>query len=1021
MSRLRPLISPLGLLAALALSAPSPARAQADLNAGGLFGWDGSSSGVPAFSFLKLPVSARSIGLSARTLTTDEEASMLQGNPAGLALVADYFYSLSHAEILGEFRHENMALAFPTRSWGGFGLAANVLAATAFEDARDIEEEPAAPSAYDMAFSLAHGRNLLGGRLAAGARLDLVRSAIDGATAHGYAATFGALFFLAQDWRLGAALHNLSHGVRYEDRNGEGDRSEAPLEPLPLGLGLELGKPLLGSRWSFHAGLHQGNEGILKYYAGGEFRLWRYLLLRMGWDGSSQDRELGGFEGFAAGTGFKYDRLTLDYGFKSLGPLGSYHALTLNYSRKARFRALDAIHMEKALEAQRKGRYAKALSHARKAVAANPYNFKAQALAKQLEIEIERLDETAVSLFFTGGTEGSLTSHWRDGRPLGGLARRKSKLVELLGAGGKSLVLDAGNLTHASSRSGEVTYVQAAYAQMPYDAVNVGSRELALGPDAWRRDLPWLATQRPVDGLRSGLLAEKALPLKGGVEVVVYGALDPEAFRKAGGQTLGGKALEAAALAVRRRSRELAGAGDGKRIQVLLFQGGLLEARRVAELAPELDAIIVGGEAQALGSPMKAGRTLLCSPGTGGTHIGHLTLLLDKHGGLRSFRHFLVPLDASIPEDPGIRKLLAPVTIDPNRVMIDDWDDDYRAQVLAYVHAPAGDPRAGSILLRDLRTGRDYPVPSPLRINSRPILGYGKNRVAFLGADSAGGARGIYAMELGTGRLDTLVRDGGDALDIRWILGNNALLAAYGPEGGRDLHRIDPWSREVRNLTGGRFGDVTGFDVARSGDRLAVIGAADGRSTLWVTDLKLEEPLPVASDRGFVGSPRWNADGTRLAFAILGSGPAGEARTPAGEGPASAGEAPVSGGEAGASGELRVFDFRDNRLVPVTLQSRVRDFAWSSDGGRIFYVAGVNLLDINEYHLDSLVLRKATRGGGGGGSPRSEERPSPRMLGVRDGLLFEAASEGSRRILWMDLETREEKVLVDSAGFNSLR
>jgi hypothetical protein len=444
---------------------------------------------------------------------------------------------------------------------------------------------------------------------------------------------------------------------------------------------------------------------------------------------------------------------------------------------------------------------------------------------------------------------------------------------------------------------------------------------------------------------------------------------------------------------------------------VLLFQGGLLEARRVAGLAPELDAILVGGEVQALGSPMKAGKTLLCSPGTGGTHIGHLTLLLDKHGGLRSFRHFLIPLDASIPEDPGILKLLAPVTIDPNKVIIDDWDDDYRAQVLAYVHAPAGEPRAGSILLRDLRTGRDYPVPSPLRVNSRPILGYGKNRVAFLGSDSAGGAREIYALELGNGRLDTLTRAGGSALDIRWILGNNALLAAYGPAGRRDLHRIDPWSREVRNLSGGRFGDVTGFDVSRSGDRLAVIGAADGRSTLWVTDLKLQEPLPVASDRGFVGPPRWNADGTRLAFAVLGSGPAGEA-------PTTTGEAPVSGGDAGASGELRVFDFRDNKLVPVTLRSRVRDFAWSADGSRIFYVAGVNLLDINEYHLDSLVLRKATRGDAG---PRSEESPSPRMLGGRDGLLFEAASEGSRRILWMDLETREEKVLVDSAGFNSLR
>src|SRR4051812_44906796 len=166
----------------------------ADLNPAGLINFHGRGAGIPVLGFLKLPTSARGMGMGATSLTTDEEATLIQGNPALLALVGDYYYSVSHAEILGEFRHENLAFTWPTPGYGSFGGSARILAATGFQDARDIEENPASPSAYDLALGFSYGRTLWQDHVSAGGRLDVIRSNLDGTVASGYALSGGLIF-----------------------------------------------------------------------------------------------------------------------------------------------------------------------------------------------------------------------------------------------------------------------------------------------------------------------------------------------------------------------------------------------------------------------------------------------------------------------------------------------------------------------------------------------------------------------------------------------------------------------------------------------------------------------------------------------------------------------------------------------------------------------------------------------------------------------------------------------------------
>ncbi len=963
------------------------------LNLDGLIQFDATSAGVTTFDFLKLPIGARNIALGGLSQTTDEEATLMHANAAGLSLVENYYYSFSHAEILGEFRHEDVALTYPLFAKDCLGLSLNVLSTTPFANARDIDEQVSNPTASDFAFSLAYGKTLWEGRVAAGTKFNYLHSAIDDISAIGYSIDLSLLFLLLENFRIGLNVRNLSQGVRY-------DTPTSPLEPLPLSFALEIGKPLLNSPWSGFINMEHNNEGLQHYGLGFELQARPYLLLRMGYGGSWEDRALGPNAGLSAGLGLTMNNFGIDYGYKHFGPLGDYHGFTLNYSHKA-VRPINAEEIyAKALIKFQAGDIIQAKILVAQAVAIDPYHWKAQALLQKIQHEMALQDVNAINIFYTGNTHGQLAPVPYNERKAGGLARRKTKLLELKLFYPESILLDAGELDNAiDTLSTSAPYIFTAYTQMPYDAVNVGAGE-------YRKDwtkikslqgeikIPWLASQ---EGLANSDLLVKMEKSIHGQKVTILGMSHLNANKK-NSDSLLSKQVESISVSLQRWKKKK---DFSKTFVILLLDAPLEVASHLAQEFTDLGAIILSGEDEARSTPLKIGNTLMLCSGKDGIYIGHLSLVFDRKHQLVKSNHRLITLDYQVQPDATLKKLLAEVLHTEYELELNPTADDYTSQIFPFINAES--PHAsGRLYIHDMRNGFEYPLQHQGLMVTQPIFGYLKNSLAFIGGskDSAN----LYALPVS---LDTvqpkclLPNLTNDLILKQWHWDNKGrvLYVLLGHKtkdknnfsDSSDLFQIDMRGKML-NLSKGSFTNISGFDIAPNSNRMSFIVQHSTLSQLYIADLEMDHVTLISDSLHLAGPISWSPDEHFLAFTSL---------------------------LPDQTLELQVFQQSDKTIFSATQRSQVRDFHWAKDSQTLYYTAGVNLLDLNAFNLLSKQTEKVT--GNRHESLRSEEGVFPKKFGNREGLLFEAYQEGHSQIIWMDAITHEEKVLVDMAGFNSLK
>ena len=254
---------------------------------------------------------------------------------------------------------------------------------------------------------------------------------------------------------------------------------------------------------------------------------------------------------------------------------------------------------------------------------------------------------------------------------LGGLGRRFDLIEKLRARGWPVAAIDLGNLIHdpAGSRGGpeqeKIKFDTAvkALAAMKYAAVAVGPEDLKLGIGEVLGQLINLKTPlflaanlKPADGFEDAVRASTII-VAGPVKVGVTAVLDPASFdalldpEKANSLT-----IRPAADALAGVTAQLEATSD---VQVLMVQGSITEAKRLAGLFPAFDLVVSTSQFEDPDERpelLNGGKTTLINVGRKGKYTGVVGLF---PGSSPAISFHLQPLDgASFHEAEPMRALV---------------------------------------------------------------------------------------------------------------------------------------------------------------------------------------------------------------------------------------------------------------------------------------------------------------------------------------------------------------------------
>jgi Cytochrome c554 and c-prime len=286
-----------------------------------------------------------------------------------------------------------------------------------------------------------------------------------------------------------------------------------------------------------------------------------------------------------------------------------------------------------------------------------------------------------LSLIYSADLRGRLRSV---GGPqgLGGLARRATIVDRARMSSGALVQVDAGDfLPSAADDSAEdgganleqrMHFVLAAYERMGVDAVTIGERELALGPERLGALLRAAGITAVVANL-VGKTGEPPFPRDqlidaGGRSIGVFGIFEPT---PKSADDLRRWSLTVTDPVEQTRSAANSLRARGARLVVGLFHvaGGIRRVQEILAQSPGVDVAVLGhaSAAEETARPV-SGPTQVLSAGLVGERIGRLDVRFAANGAQPGFLDQVLPLTDTIPDQLGVGLL--------------DQTDDVRFRIL---------------------------------------------------------------------------------------------------------------------------------------------------------------------------------------------------------------------------------------------------------------------------------------------------------------------------------------------------
>jgi hypothetical protein len=223
------------------------------------------------------------------------------------------------------------------------------------------------------------------------------------------------------------------------------------------------------------------------------------------------------------------------------------------------------------------------------------------------------------------------------------------------------IVLSAGAFAPHADNFGDLAVgVQLeALSIMKYDAITLGDRELALGPEILQQHIGVNRSPVVCSNLRyqgSYLWDKVKVIQRGGVRIGILGMVDPVRVQQAANGVPSPWTIDDGLRVVKPLLDSLKHQVD---VVLLLSQLGFWNTLELLDQCPQIEVAVVGNEGKTVREPIHYGNSLVVMSGNRGQYLGELDLTFDDEGHILSNRGKLIALSDSIPDDPEVSALVA--------------------------------------------------------------------------------------------------------------------------------------------------------------------------------------------------------------------------------------------------------------------------------------------------------------------------------------------------------------------------